>query len=495
MSSATSIRILLTVAGCVIPAAASAQSDVAQRIQRVESGLRTAISVRGSETRFDIRERMRMYGVPGVSVAVINDGRVEWARGYGVKEAGGAPVDTATLFQAASISKPVAAIAALRLVEEGRLALDEDVNARLVSWRVPQNDFTRVAPVTLERLLSHSAGLTVHGFRGYAASESVPTVVQVLNGETPANSAAVRADTLPGALWRYSGGGSTVAQLLMQDVSRRDFPALLREYVLQPANMVHSGYEQPLPAARAASAATGHRSNGAPVTGKWHTYPEMFAAGLWTTPSDLARLAIQVQRSVRGENGILSAEMARRMLTVQSGQYGLGFGIAEGDAWKAFSHGGANEGFRAFFIAYADRGQGAVVMTNSDAGGAIASEVIRAVAHEYGWPSWQTEVRDVVSVDAEALADFAGDYTLETNGRTLTLSVRLQGSELSASGPMVGPPGISLTLYPATPERFFQLQGGPEIVFGRDDAGNVTHAMLEGGGQPLRLARTRAPGS
>lgn len=488
--TSTPIRSILVLSALLVPAAASAQRDVAHRMERVENGLRTAFTIRGVDARFDIHERMRMYGVPGVSVAVINDGRIEWAKGYGVKEAGGsAPVDTATLFQAASISKPVAAIAALRLVEEGRLSLDEDVNARLVSWRVPQNDFTRAEPVTLRRLLSHSAGLTVHGFRGYAATERVPTVVQVLNGEPPANSAAVRADTLPGSLWRYSGGGSTVAQLLMHDVSGRDFPALIREYVLEPAHMVHSGYEQPLPASRAAAAATGHRPDGAAVEGKWHTYPEMFAAGLWTTPSDLARLAMQVQRSVRGEEAILSHEMAGRMLTVQAGEYGLGFGIAEGDGWKAFSHGGANEGFRAFFIAYTDRGQGAVVMTNSDAGSAIASEIIRAIAHEYAWPSWQSEERDVVAVDAAALADFAGDYTFETNGRTLTLSVRLDGTQLVASGPMVAPRGVSLTLHAATPERFFQLQGGPEIVFVRGPDGTVTHATLEGAGEPIRLDR------
>ena len=275
-----------------LPVPLQAQHGVAERMRRVEQGLLTPVVLKGTAPGMSLPDRMANYRVPGISIAIINDGRIEWAKGYGVTEAGGStPVDTSTLFQAASISKPVAAMAALRLVEQGKLSLDADVNASLRTWRLPGNDFTRTEKVTLRRLLSHNAGTTVHGFRGYAQGEAVPSVVQILNGERPANSAAVRVDTLPGALWRYSGGGTTIVQLLMHDVTGKAFPTLMRESVLGPVQMVHSGYEQPLPAARGPFAAIGHSSSGAAIAGKWHTYPELFAAGLWTTRTRCPRSA------------------------------------------------------------------------------------------------------------------------------------------------------------------------------------------------------------
>ncbi|MBC7790304.1 MAG: beta-lactamase family protein, partial [Anaerolineae bacterium] len=188
-----------------VPAQAPQSSKLHEkRIARVESGLRFPRTIKGRKVvRMRLDDRMRQLKVPGVSIAVVDSFRIAWARGYGVLEAGRAsPVTTETLFQAASISKPVAALAALRLAQEGKLALDEDVNHRLTSWKVPENAFTAGKPVTLRRLLSHSAGLTVHGFMGYVANTPVPTVQQVLDGQSPANSAAIRVDTLPGALWR-----------------------------------------------------------------------------------------------------------------------------------------------------------------------------------------------------------------------------------------------------------------------------------------------------
>jgi CubicO group peptidase (beta-lactamase class C family) len=364
-------------------------AEVAERIRRVEQGLLAPVITDGEPAGMSLAERMRHYRVPGVSVAVINEGRIEWAKGWGVVDAGGAvPVDTATLFQAASISKPVAALAALRLVEQGRLSLDTDVNASLTSWKVEENGHTAMSKVTLRRLLSHNAGLTVHGFRGYAEGEAVPTLVQLLDGSAPANSARVRPDTMPGAIWRYSGGGSSVAQLLMQDATGRDFAGLVRELVLVPAGMAHSTYEQPLPPSRHAHAAVAHRTSGEPLPGRWHTYPELFAAGLWTTPSDLARLAIEVQRSYAGASAqILSPAMTREMLSLQAGDYGLGFGVARGDGWTSFSHGGSNQGYRAILYVFADRGQGAVIMTNGDMGGALMGELMRGIAEVYDWPA------------------------------------------------------------------------------------------------------------
>lgn len=213
-----------------------AAADLEQRIQRVENGL--------TPEKASIAERLKHYKVPGASVAVIAGGALEWARDYGVTSAeGGKPVTADTLFQAASISKPVAAMVALRLVEQGKLSLDEDVNVKLRSWKVPENEFTKTEKVTLRRLLNHSAGLTVHGFRGYGADEPVPSLIEVLDGKRPANSAAIRVDITPGSKGRYSGGGYEVMQQLVIDVTGRPFPQLARELVLAPLGMSHSTYE------------------------------------------------------------------------------------------------------------------------------------------------------------------------------------------------------------------------------------------------------------
>ncbi len=330
---------------------------------------------------------MLFYNVPGVSVAVIADGRIDWAKGYGVTAAeGGRPVTPETLFQAASLSKHVAAMVALRLVDEGKLSLDEDVNRKLRTWKVPENEFTKTEKVTLRRLLNHSAGLTVHGFPGYGADEPVPTLPEILDGRKPANTAAIRVDVQPGTLWRYSGGGYEVMQQLVMDVTGEPFPDLARRLVLDPLGMRHSTFEQPLPARYRANAATAHSANGAAIPGKWHTYPEMAAAGLWTTPSDLARVVIELQKG----GHILKPETQRQMLTKVRGNYGLGLGLAETGGQRSFSHGGSNVGFQCEMFGYLEGGRGAVVMTNGDRGGPLEREILGSIAAEYGWVDFRT---------------------------------------------------------------------------------------------------------
>lgn len=366
--------------------------EVADRIRRVEEGLVAGPAGKGAPvSKWKLAERMKYYKVPGVSLAVVNSGKIEWARGYGVVEAGGArAVTPETLFQAASISKPVAAIAALRLIEQGRLALDEDVNGRLVSWKVPENAFTKEKKVTLRRILSHSAGLTVHGFRGYAVGEEVPTLREVLEGRKPANSLPIQVDVVPGSLWRYSGGGYCVLQQMIEDVVRKPFAETMEMTVLARLGMKQSTYRQPLPPHLAGRAATGHRKDGQPIPGKWYTYPEMAAAGLWTTSSDLACFAIELEQSYAGRsNRVLSKKMARQMLSPQMGRSGLGLEVDGEGASVRFSHGGANQGFRCFLVAYRDSGRGAVVMTNGDGGGELGMEIIRAIAEEYNWPDYR----------------------------------------------------------------------------------------------------------
>jgi CubicO group peptidase (beta-lactamase class C family) len=365
-----------------------AATPLAQRIERVENNF-PAISMGENEPplRINLQKLMEIYRVPGMSVAVIDNFKIVWAKGYGVTEAGSAtPVTTETLFQAGSISKPVAATGALYLVEHGKLSLDEDVNRKLVSWKVPENEFTREQKVTLRRLMSHSAGLTVHGFPGYAVDEPVPTLIQIFNGEKPANTAAIRVDILPGTKSVYSGGGIIIEQQLVMDVTGEPFPKFMRETVLDKIGMRESTYEQPLPPARAVLAASGTHADGKVVRGKWHVYPEMAAAGLWTTPSDLARFAIEIALSKQGKaNHVLSETMTQQMLTPQIENVGLGFFLGGKNNPSQFGHNGADEGFQAVLTMYSDSGRGVVVMANSDNGVAVGNYFIKSVAREYAW--------------------------------------------------------------------------------------------------------------
>jgi CubicO group peptidase (beta-lactamase class C family) len=323
----------------------------------------------------------------GISIAIIDDGRIVKANGYGYTDRTRTTrVTPETLFQAGSISKSLAALGALRLVEDGRLQLDADVNTHLRTWKVPENEFTQDRKVTLRAILSHTAGLTVHGFRGYAAGQPVPTLPQVLDGANPANSDPVRVDTVPGTTWRYSGGGYTVAQQLIVDVTGKPFPQFMAETVLAPLGMTRSTYQQPLPQSLAPSAATGHLPDGHPVPGRWHVYPEMAAAGLWTTPSDLARFAVAVQRSLAGHpDAPLSQSTARLLLTEQKNGNALGVFLEGNGQTLRFGHGGRDEGFDALLIAYAHVGKGAVVMINANENDGTVKNIVNVIAKRHGW--------------------------------------------------------------------------------------------------------------
>lgn len=332
---------------------------------------------------------LKQYNVPGAGVAVFRNFEIEWARGFGLANvATKAPVDSLTLFQAASISKPVAALAVLRLVRDGRLDLDRNVNEYLTNWKVPENEFTAAKPVTLRALLSHTAGLNVGGFKGYEAGAPVPAVPQILDGLSPANSEAVRVAKPVGAKWEYSGGGTTIMQQVLVDALKTPFPEIMKRYVLDPVGMHFSTYEQPLPARLAAFASAGHEK-GAVIKGERHTYPEMAAAGLTTTASDLARFGIAVQKARLGvDTGLLSQELANAMVTpVLPDSFGLGFeSFRKEDAEKKFfGHTGGNAGYRCWLLITKSGGNGLVVLTNGDEWNAVRDIALR-IAVEYGWP-------------------------------------------------------------------------------------------------------------
>jgi CubicO group peptidase (beta-lactamase class C family) len=436
-----------------------------------------------------LADRMADYKVPGVSIAVIDNFKIEWAKGYGFKEAGrNDPVTTQTLFQAASISKPVAAFAALHFVEKGILDLDENVNKKLVSWKVPENEFTKEKKVSLRGILSHSAGLTVSGFRGYTQEEDAPSLRQILDGEKPANSAAIRVNIEIGKKYRYSGGGFTVMQQLLIDLFNKPFPKIMQETVLKKLGMTNSTYEQPLQESIKANAATAHHINGKSIKGKWHTYPEMAAAGLWTTPSDLCRFAIEIMLSKAGKsNKVLSQDMIQQMLTVQIGEVGLGLFLNyEGENFR-FSHGGGNKGFKCILAGYPEKGQGVAIMTNGDRGNLLFVEILRSIAAEYGWHDFLPSEKTVAEVSPDIYKSYVGTYQFTPASKIL---ITKEDDRLFADSIFVIPTGkTKCELFPKTDTFFFMTKSYDTITFLKNAEGEITGLILKHGNQRKKATK------
>lgn len=460
------------------------ESEVELRIRHIQDGLLPPVLVQGESSQTTkLADRMSELHVPGVSIAVIHEGKIEWARGFGVTKIGGPPVTPGTLFQAASISKPVTALAVLQLVEFGKLDLDADINQYLKSWKIPENRLTEESKVTLRRLLSHTAGMTVHGFPGYASDETVPSLVQVLNGEKPANTPAILVNIEPGKMWSYSGGGYEVLQQLLEDVTSQPFPKLMHDTILGPIDMTHSTYEQPLPQSRQVEAAMPYSADGQPIKGGPHIYPEMAAAGLWTTPSDLARYTIKVQESLAGKSSrVLSAKMVREMLTPVLNNHGLGLQVGGREPRLYFTHDGANAGFQCNLIGY-NHGDGAVIMTNSDNGAQLANEILRTLAHEYGWPDFQPKERKMITVSRNILAQYVGTYALVPK---LNIMITLEGGQLMAQASGQG----KLPLFASSDSKFFYKVVDAEIEFTTDEKGSVIGLILHQGGRDMKAPRT-----
>lgn len=460
MRAAHAAAVLLLLVSCRT-AAPRVESEEA-RILRVEENLLPAVVLEGRAAGRPIRERMERLHVPQVGVAVLDDGRLVWARGYG----GAGPE---TLFQAASLSKPVAAVVALRLVAAGKLALDEDVGRRLRSWRLPDG-----GEVTLRQLLSHTGGLSIMGFPGYPAGAPLPTLPQILDGAPPANTQAVRV-VGPRGTFRYSGGGYTLVQLLVEDVTGRRFADVARDELLEPLGLTSSTFAQPLPEALAARAAAGHGADGAEVPGRWHVYPEQAAAGLWTTPSELARFLAEVGRARAGQSTMLPKELAVAATTSGAGNYGLGFAVDGAGPTLRIRHSGANRGYRASFVYYLESGRGAVVMTSGDAGDTLAAELMRALAVEYAWPGFPGPVvKKEVAADPSRYPDYAGRYRLDAG---MFVTVAVDGARLT----ITTPGGEAAELHPAGDDRFFLLESNATVRFVREgDAVTALEAVIEG---------------
>lgn len=391
-------------------------------IKKVEAGIPNRSYIAGDST-WTIEERMEHYGVPGVSIAVIHNGKIAWTKGYGVmNKEDDSPVTEQTLFQASLLSMPVTAYGALRLVEQDKVTLDENINSYLKSWQLPDNEFTKERKATIKNLLNGTSGINLHAILGYSTGESVPTLVEVLNGISPAKNEPVTVNKEPEL--DILAGAYTIIQQMMIDIEAEKFPELMDELVLQPLEMNSSTFNQTLSSEQLTMAATGYLTDGSMVKGKRYIYPTMAANGLWTTAEDIAKFIINIQQTLKDNSTkSLSKDMTAQMFTTSgykskywpNFKYGLGLSIENKKKDIYFGHHGWNRGFFNLMTAHRDKGYGVVVLTNSTIP-AFNHEVIRSVAMAYEWDNY-VPVHQKMEIKQSLVNKITGRYM--ENGRVV----------------------------------------------------------------------------
>jgi CubicO group peptidase (beta-lactamase class C family) len=413
-----------------------------QRISKVENNLTETRELIFEDTiipRYNIVDRMKFYKIPSVSLAVISDGKIEWAKTYGYADIEARRLaNKSTLYQVASITKSVNALGILKLVQEGKLSVTNDIRMYLKSWTLPENELTRHKTITLRNLLSHTAGLSVHGFIGYAVNDSIPTINQILNGERPANNEPIKPVYPIGEHFEYSGGGYTVMRKILDDNISSNYDSLMTALVLKPLKMTNSTFGQPL-SSRYVNYAYGTDKEMRVLKGKYYIYPEQAAGGLWSTATDIAKFVLSIQKDLRGgSNSLLNERLTEEMLTPVLNQYALGFGITEKGGEKYFWHEGESYGYNSMYYGSFTTGKGVVILTNAypDNGQPFIQELLNSVAITYDWKDFYKPIRKkLATVPDTLLTKYLGEYYSEDPQLKITISKKGNQLELTARRP------------------------------------------------------------
>ncbi|PLX00401.1 MAG: hypothetical protein C0593_01040 [Marinilabiliales bacterium] len=416
---------------------------------------------------YNLMERMEYWDVPAVSFAVIDNMEIIYSGAFGVKKIGDTiPINSSTLFQAASVSKPVTATGAMTFIEQGLLNPESDINNYTGEWQLSYDKFE--GPVTMHQLLSHSGGLNVGGFTGYWSEDNLPELTDILNGTPPANSPGVKIVHEPGKKFMYSGGGYQVIQQIMQNTSGMSFYDVMKEKVFNPAGMKNS-YYAPLDSAQKLNAVYGHTEAGAiPEYGPIHI--ESAAGGLWTTPGDLGLMLIDMMRAYQGQKSkILNTESIHKMMTPGFWNFGYGYRVQGEGKDLRFSHGGATIGWHSNFIAFPERGQAVVVMTNGTNGWVLWPEIERAVAKYLNWPILKPKHIAAVELSEKQYNEYQGLYDMH--------GVKASISESNNLFTFKGA-GLEWHFIPVAPDTLELLDLEGQIIFKRDKNDNISGINL-----------------
>jgi len=439
--------------------------EVNEQIARVENGVSGNLVIDGK--LYSIAERMKHHNVQGVSIAVIDNYKIVWAKGYGYADKKeGRKVTVNTLFEPGSISKSLNAVGILKLAQQGKLDLYQDINQYLVTWKFPYDTVSHGKKITTAQLLTHTAGLGVHGFPGYHRDSVLPSIIDILDGRAPSNTWPVRSVMEPGIESRYSGGGTVITQLMLTDITKQPYEQYMREQVFRPLGMTNSSYNQPPPASQRKNLVTAYKSNGDEVPGKYYVYPEKGAAGLWTTPTDICKYLIEIQLAYQGKSSkVLNQEMATLHVTPYKNDVAMGTFIQNRNGEKYFVHSASNEGFVGYFLAGLTNGKGVALFVNSD-NGYVLLELLNSVASVYDWKGFgKPEQVTTVPVSDTIASKYPGEYI--TDGWYSEITKEKDGLYFWTDG-------LSSKMHFTSPTEFRNIELMGKKTFTFDSGGRVT---------------------
>lgn len=459
-------------------------ADIEAQIKKVEQNLGGWVQIQDSANTWTLEQRMAFYKIKGLSIAVVQNYKVVWARGYGWADEGAKKAVTPqTLFQAASISKSLNAVGVLKLVQDKKINLHADINDYLRTWKFPYDSVSKGKKITAAHLLSHTAGLTVHGFPGYANNDTFPSLPEILNGKAPANTAAVRSQFEPGIRFQYSGGGTTILQMMIMDITKQPYHKFMWQQVLKPMGMMMSSYAKPPATEKKTFLATGYRADGKEVETKYHLYPEQAAAGLWTNPTDLCKYVIETQLALKGKSAkVLNTEMTKMRLTPYiDSSVALGVFIETKGGEKYFGHNGQNEGFLSTSTGSFTNGNGVVVMVNGDHG-RLLNEVVNSVATVYGWKDYYTpKIKKIVPVADSLLDAYTGNYILDRD----SIKINRKGNKMI----LTVNNSENFEMFFSAAQEFFTKEIPLEFTFEKEPSGIIKGFYFKEGSREMRARK------
>jgi CubicO group peptidase (beta-lactamase class C family)/thioredoxin-related protein len=412
------------------------------------------------------------YNIPGLSLAVINEGKIEWSHTYANDNFPEQKLNDSTIFQAASLSKPVTVLAALRMYTAGAIDLDENIQNYLKRFIIPQGKQTDDNPVTFRNIFAHTSGLTAGGYQGYARDFEVPSDIEILKGATGVNSQPIEVLSKPNEILAYSGGGYTLAEVALQDIHNDTFSNLMKTWILDPVGMKHSEFTQPLIVKDSSKIAKGHTQSGKVLDGGWRNHPEQAAGGLWSTSTDLANFLIEIYKAYQGKNSVFSTSAIKTILNQERDGHIYGFIVDRSNNGFAITHYGGNAGYRTGMTIDLTTGNGLVYLINSDNGAALGNELLLSASKLYRWNHFnRIEVRKE-NIETTLLKTIVGNYKCNSE---VDLSITFSNTNNQIS--LHFPNGDEYKLVPIVSENldFIHPNTGIQISFSiKDDQQSFT---------------------